>query len=194
MYQQTQRWIAAGYFTALVDDLCLLLREAKGHNRHPSATILNSRTLQSTQWSGGHAGYNGTKRRKGSKVHVAVDTLSHLLTLLVTPANEQDWVQISELAQTIQGVTGSHVEITFEDQGYNGDAPIQAAQDQGFRLEVVKLLETKRGFVLLPRLWVGGHSFARATRFRRLVRDYEQLPGALAGSHVVVFACLMLYQ
>lgn len=66
------------------------MREAKGRNRHPSAAILDSRTLQSTPESGGHAGYDGAKRRKGSKVHVAVDTLGHLLALLVTPANEQD--------------------------------------------------------------------------------------------------------
>lgn len=102
VYQQTQRWIAASCFTALVDDLRLLLREAKGRNRQPSAAILDSRTLQSTPESGGHAGYDGAKRRKGSKVHAAVDTLGNLLTLLVTPANEQDRAQVGELAQAIQ--------------------------------------------------------------------------------------------
>jgi hypothetical protein len=76
VYQQTQGWVAAGCFTALVDDLRLLLREAKGRNRQPSAAILDSRTLQSTSESGGHAGYDGAKRRKGGKVHAAVDTAS----------------------------------------------------------------------------------------------------------------------
>jgi transposase len=134
VYQQTQRWVAAGRFTALVDDLRLLLREAKGRNRQPSAAILDSRTLQSTSESGGHAGYEGAKRRKGSKVHAAVDTLGHLLTLLVTAANEQDRAQVGELAQGIQEVTGSHVEVAFVDQGYTGDAAAEAAKEHGHTL------------------------------------------------------------
>jgi transposase len=194
VYQQMQRWLAAGCFEALVDDLRLLLREAKGRNRQPSAAILDSRTLQSTPESGGRAGYDGAKRRKGSKVHVAVDTLGHLLALLVTPANEQDRAQVGELAQMVQGVTGQNVQIAFVDQGYTGDVPAQAAQAQGMQLEVVKLPQAKRGFVLLPRRWVVERSFAWTTRFRRLVRDYERLPDTLAGLHLVVFACLMLHQ
>ena len=70
VYQQTQRWLAAGCFAALVDDLRLLLRGAKGRTRQPSAAIFDSRTLHSTPESGSHAGYDGAKRRKGSKVHV----------------------------------------------------------------------------------------------------------------------------
>jgi transposase len=194
VYQQTQRWVSAGCFTALVDDLRLLLREAKGRNRQPSAAILDSRTLQSTPESGSHAGYDGARRRKGSNVHAAVDTLGNLLTLVVTPANEQDRTQVGELAQAIQEVTGRHVEVAFVDQGSTGDAAAEAANDHGIRLEVVKLPEAKRGFVLLPRRWVVERSFAWTTRFRGLVRDYERLPGTLAGLHLVVFACLMLHQ
>ena len=85
--QQTQRWLAAGCFAALVDDLRLLLREAQGRKQQLSAAIFESRTLQATPESGGRAGYDGAKRRKGSKVHAAVDTLGHLLARLFTPAN-----------------------------------------------------------------------------------------------------------
>jgi len=194
VYQQTRRWLAAGCFAVLVDDLRLLLREAKGRSRQPSAAIFDSRTLQSTPESGSRAGYDGAKRRKGSKVHVAVDTLGDLLTLLVTPANEQDRAQVGELAQAVQEVTGQSVELAFVDQGYTGDAAAQAAKEQGIQLEVVKLPHAKRGFVLLPRRWVVERSFAWTTRFRRLVRDYERLPTTLAGLHLVVFACLMLHQ
>jgi transposase len=130
-YQQTQLWLSAGGFTALVDDLRLLLREARGRHRQPSAAILDSRTLQSTPESGSHAGYDGARRRKGSNVHVAVDTLGNLLTLLVTPANEQDRAQVGELAQAIQDVTGSHVEVAFVDQGYTGEVPAEAAKEHG---------------------------------------------------------------
>src|SRR5947208_15313671 len=105
----------------------------KGAIGSDRAAIFDSRTLQSTPESGSHAGYDGAKRRKGSKVHAAVDTLGNLLTLLVTPANEQDRAQVGELAQAIQEVTGSHVEVAFVDQGYTGDAPAQAAQEHGIR-------------------------------------------------------------
>ena len=194
VYQQMQRWLAAGCFQAIVDDLRLLLREAQGRHRQPSAAILDSRTLQSTPESGSRAGYDGAKRRKGSKVHAAVDTLGDLLTLLVTPANEQDRAQVGELAQGVQEVTGHSVEIAFVDQAYTGDAPAQAAGEHDLQLEVIKLPQAKHGFVLLPRRWVVERSFAWAARFRRLARDYERLAATLAGLHWVVFACLMLHR
>jgi transposase len=165
----------------------------KGAIGSDRAAIFDSRTLQSTPESGNHAGYDGAKRRKGSKVHAAVDTLGNLLSLLVTPANEQDRAQVGELAQAVQEATGQSVEMAFVDAGYTGDAPAEAAKEHGIRLEVVKLPEAKRGFVLLPRRWVVERSFAWTTRFRRLVRDYERLPATLAGLHLVVFACLMLH-
>jgi transposase len=193
VYQQTQRWLAAGCFTAIVDDLRLLLREAQGRNRHPSAAIFDSRTLQSTPESGSRAGYDGAKRRKGSKVHAAVDTMGNLLALLVTPANEQDRAQVGELAQAVQKATGQSVELAIVSQAYTGDTPIQEAKEHGIQLEVVKLPQAKHGFVLLPRRWVVERSFAWATRFRRLVRDYERLPATLVGLHLIVFACLMLH-
>jgi transposase len=194
VYQQTQRWLAAGCFEALVDDQRLLLREAKGRNRQPSAAIFDSRTLQSTPESGSRAGYDGAKRRKGSKVHAAVDTLGNLLALLVSPANEQDRAHVGELAAAVQEATGQSVELAFVDAGYTGEAAAEQAKEQGMQLEVVKLPQAKRGFVLLPRRWVVERSFAWTTRFRRLVRDYERLPATLAGLHLVVFACLMLHQ
>jgi len=194
VYQQTQRWLAAGVFDAMVEDLRLLLRGIKGRKGQPSAAIFDSRVLQSTPESGGHAGYDGAKRRKGSKVHVAVDTLGHLLTLLVTPANEQDRAQVGELAQRVQQATGESVQLAFVDAGYTGEPAAQAASAQGMQLEVVKLPEAKRGFVLLPRRWVVERSFAWVARFRRLARDYERLPATVAGLHLVVFACLMLHQ
>jgi len=194
VYQQTQRWLAAGCFAALVDDLRLLLREAQGRTRQPSAAIFDSRTLQSTPESGSHAGYDGAKRRKGSKVHAAVDTLGNLLALRVTPANEQDRAQVGELARGVPEVTGQTVEVAFVDQAYTGDVPAAEAQQHGIQLAVVKLPEAKRGFVLLPRRWVVERSFAWTARFRRLVRDYERLPATLAGLHLIVFACLMLHQ
>src|SRR5438105_2142580 len=192
VYQQTQRWLAAGSFEAIVHDLRTLLRMAAGRDAQPSAVILDARTLQSTPESGERAGYDGHKKKRGSKVHMAVDTLGHLIALLVTPANEQERAQVAELAQQVQDVTGESVQVAFVDQGYTGEEPAQAAKEQGIDLLVVKLQEAKRGFVLLPRRWVVERSFGWASRFRRLARDYERLAETLAAMHFVVFAVLML--
>lgn len=191
IYQQTQRWLRAGVFEDIVRDLRMLMREIEGRNPQPRATIFDSRTLQSSPESGSRAGYDGHKRRRGSKVHLAVDTLGQLLALLVTPANEQDRKQVAELAQKVQEATGESVEVAFVDQGYTGNQPAEDAQAAGIRLEVVKLPTAKRGFVLLPRRWVVERSNAWLARFRRLARDYERLPETLAGLHFLAFAILM---
>ena len=192
VYQQAARWLAAGCFEALAHDLRTLLRAAAGREPEPSAAVLDSRTLRSTPESGHRAGYDGAKRKRGSKVHLAVDTLGHLLALHVTPATADDRAEVGRLAEAVQAATGGSVEVAFVDQGYVGERPAAAAKAHGIALEVVKLPEAKRGFVLLPRRWVVERSSAWATRCRRLVRDYERLHTTLAGLHVVAFACLML--
>jgi transposase len=192
VYQQTQRWLAAGVFEQIVHDLRMLLRLAAGRDPHPTAAIFDSRTLQSSRESGPRAGYDGAKARKGSKTHIAVDTLGHLLSVHVTPANEQDRAQVLHLATEVQAVTDGSVELAFVDAGYTGDNPANDAAEAGMRLEVIKLPEAKRGFVLLPRRWVVERSFGWLARFRRLARDYERLPETLAGLHFVAFAMLLL--
>ena len=191
VYQQTQRWLAAGVFDELVQDLRRILRLAAGRAPEPTAALLDSRTLQSTPESGGRAGYDGAKRRKGSKVHRAVDTLGQFLALHVTPASAQDRAQVAALAVAVQEATGEHVELAYVDQGYTGDRPADAAAAHGIALEVVTLDAVKRGFVLLPRRWVVERSFGWLARFRRLARDYERLAQTLAGLHLVAFAIPM---
>ena len=121
-----------------------------------------------------------------------MDTLGNLLALTVTPANEQERAQVGELAAQVQAATGQSVELAYVDQGYTGKDPAEAAAAHGIQLEVVKLADAKRGFVLLPRRWVVERSFAWLARFRRLARDYERLPTTLAGLHWLAFACLLL--
>src|ERR1700761_5922945 len=98
VYQQAQRWLAAGCFEALVHDLRAVLRLAAGRTEEPSAVIIDSRTLRSTPESGTRAGYDGAKRKRGSKIHMAVDTLGHLLALHVTPADVGDRTAVQRLA------------------------------------------------------------------------------------------------
>jgi len=176
-----QRWLKAGVLEGMVRDLRMLMRDIEG------------RTLPSSPESVGRAGYGGHKRRKGSKVHLAVVTLGQLLAVLVTPANEQDRVQVGALAEQILAATGDTLEIAFVDQGYTGDQPAANTQAHGIRLEAVKLSTAKRGFVLLPRRWVVERSFAWMARFRRLARDYERLSETLVGLHSAAFATLLAH-
>jgi len=192
VYQQARRWIAAGVFEDITHDLRMILRMVEGREAQPSAAVLDGRTLQSTPESGGRAGYDGAKKKKGSKVHIAVDTLGHLLALRVTAANEQERAQVAELAAKLQEVTGGTVEVAFVDQGYTGQTPAAEASAEGIRLEVVKHTEAKKGFVLLPRRWVVERSFAWLGRFRRLARDYERLTQTLAGWHWLAFLTVLL--
>jgi len=176
VYQQARRWVQAGSFEAAAQDLRVVLRLALEREPQPSAAILDARTVQSTPESGQRAGYDGHKRRKGSKIHVAVDTLGNLLALKVTPADEQERAQVAELAAKVQEATGANVEVAFVDQGYTGAEAAGQAAAQGIKLEVVKHHEAKRGFVLLPRRWVVERTFAWLYRYRRLSKDYEVQP------------------
>jgi transposase len=194
VYQQARRWLAAGAIEAMAHDLRALLRLAAGRAKAPTAAILDSRTVQSTPESGARAGSDGHKRRKGSKVHAAVDTLGHLLVLRVTAADAQDRAQVGALAAAVQEATGAAVELAYVDQGYTGPDPAAAAQAAGIQLEVVKRTEAKRGFVLLPRRWVVERTFAWAARCRRRARDYERLAETLAGWHWLALMGLMLHR
>lgn len=131
VHQQTQRWIEAGCFEDMVHDLRELLRLAAGRNPQPSAAIFDSQTLQSTPESGDRAGYDAGKKKKGTKIHVAVDTLGHLLALIVTPANAQDRDQVAQLAADVQAVTQQHVELAYVDGSYTGEDAQADARRRG---------------------------------------------------------------
>jgi hypothetical protein len=120
--------VRSGCFEKIVEDVQSLLRQFGGRKGQPTAVCIDSRTLQSTPESGARAGYDGAKRRKGSKVHIAVDTLGHLMALTVTPADQGDRSQVEALARQMQQVAGDTVELAYVDQGYLGVAAAEAAE------------------------------------------------------------------
>jgi transposase len=192
VYQQVRRWIKAGVFEEMVRDLREILRIAAGRQASPTADVIASRTFQSTPESGHRGAYDWAKRTRGSKVHIAVDTLGHLLAPHAPLADKLDLSQVKRTAKAVQKATGQSAGIAYIDQGYTGDQAQDDAEDHGIILHVVKLSGAKRGFVLLPRRWVVERSFAWMTRSRRLAKDFERLPKTVAGLHFAVFACIML--
>ncbi len=160
VYQQAQRWLAADCIEALLDDLRAVLCSALGGSAEPRAISVDACTLRSSPEGGERAGYDGAKRAKGSKLHMAVDTLGNLRALRVTAANVDERVEVGPLTRTVQAVTDNNVEVAFADQGYDGPNAAEAAAADNIELVVVKLPEAKKGFVLLLRRWVVERSFA----------------------------------
>ncbi len=192
VHQQATRWLAAGVFEAMAHDLRMILRLVAERPEQPTAAVLDARTLQGSVESGLRSGYDGHKKRKGAKVHLAVDTSGHLLAAHVSAANENERAHVDALLASVQKVTGQSVKVAYVDMGFNGEATATVAASHGVDLQVVSLPMAKKGFVLLPRRWVVERSFAWLARCRRLARDYERLSTTLAGLHFVAFAMLML--
>ena len=128
-----------------------MLRIAEEQNEKPTAAIFDCRILQSTLENVARAGYDGDKRSKGNKVHLAVDTLVHPLSLHVTAADQQNRAHVAELAKRVQEETDGTAKVAFVDQGYTRENAADAALEHSIKLEVVRLSTAKRGFVLLPR-------------------------------------------
>ena len=105
-----------------------MLRVAQGRQAQTSAVVLNGRTLHSSCERGPRTGYGGDKRKRASKVHMAVNTLGHWLAAHVTLVNEQVRAG-SGVGTSGQLVSGQSVKLAFADQGYIGEEPAQAAQD-----------------------------------------------------------------
>ncbi|MGQ9483364.1 MAG: transposase, partial [Chloroflexus sp.] len=191
---QPQRWLTAGVVAQMVHDVRMLVRDITDRAPQPRAVIVDSRTLPSTPERGGRAGYDGQKRRKGAKGHLAVATLGYRLAGVVTPANEHDRAQVAALAQRMQELPGDTVEVAVGDQGSTGAQPAAEAAAHGSRLEVVTLPTATRGVVVLPRRWVVERRFAWMTRCRRVVRDDERVAATLAHVHVVAVAIVVAHR
>lgn len=153
---------------------------------------MESRTLHSTSESGYRAGYEGSKKRNGTNIHMAVDTLGNLITVVATPANEQDPAQVSNLCLQVQEVTVANVKLAYADQRYIGDQTALDAAERGVEGQVIKPPTREQVFILLPSRWIIGGSFARTSRFRPLGRNLERLSSTLIGFHFVAGCILLL--
>ena len=192
VYRRARRWLAAGVFEAMAHAPRAAARGAAGRGRSPTAAAFDGRASQSTPEGGGRAGYDGHKRRNGSKVHAAVDTLGLPLAVRAAAASAQERAQVAGLAAGVQAAAGRTVPLAYVARGYTGGQPAADAAARGIRLEVVRLPEAERGFVLPPRRRVAERGSGWLARFRRLARDHERLAETLAGWRWAAFTGRML--
>nr|SBO91602.1 Mobile element protein [Nonomuraea gerenzanensis]SBO91681.1 Mobile element protein [Nonomuraea gerenzanensis] len=176
VYAFFERWSERGLPARLADRLRGRIRVAAGRKETPTAAIIDAQSVKASETIGAaDSGFDGGKKIKGQKRHVAVDTLGLLLTVLVTAASVQDRDGAHPLLALLRGKF-STITLVWADGGYAGRLVTWAAKALKITVAVVRRTDDMKGFVVLPRRWVVERSLAWLMRHRRLVRCYERRP------------------
>jgi putative transposase len=172
LYTYYRNWIRNGFWVRLHDSLRRKLRLAQGRKAKPSAAILDSQSVKSTEWNEAR-GYDAGKKINGSKRHLVVDTLGLVLSILVTPANVQDRDGAQDLLAGVFGAYGT-IRLVWADSGYAGQLVKWVWQEFRKCLDIVKPTPGTRGFQVQRKRWIVERTFGWLGRWRRLSKNYER--------------------